>query len=192
MYKMSAFYFVIGKFENKYKSHLKDIYFCILSPVSFVNKYGYEISLKLLLDDLLKLETEGIKISFEGVDGMFCGSLSMFIADKHQVNENSPIENFILRTKEDYKNNLQSTEFDSSYSSLYGIKSDSCLHSFNFFHVTTGLSPDLANNLFEGFGVDLLTNAFVHLVQAQYLHLEQLIYMIKTFSYSTMEKTNKP
>ena len=121
-YKISAFYFVIGNFANKYKSLLKDIHLCILSPATFVNKYGYEKILRPLLDDLLKLETEGIKISFEGVDHKFCGSLSMVIADnlaahalgrffcnfstvqrfcrfcncrKNQINENLPIENFI-------------------------------------------------------------------------------------------------
>ena len=52
-----------------------------MSPATFVNKYGYEKILRPLLDDLLKLETEGIKISFEGVDHKFCGSLSMVIAD---------------------------------------------------------------------------------------------------------------
>ena len=217
-YKISAFYFVIGNFANKYKSRLKDIHLCILSPATFVNKYGYEKILRPLLDDLLKLETEGIKISFEGVDHKFCGSLSMVIADnlaahalgrffcnfstvqrfcrfcncrKNQINENLPIENFILRTKEGYENNLQSIELDPNYSSLYGIKSDSCLHSLNFFHVTVGLPPDLAHDLFEGFGVDLVTNVIVHLVKAQYFNLEELNDIIQTFSYSTIDKTNK-
>ena len=209
-YKISAFYFVIGNFANKYKSRLKDIHLCILSPATFVNKYGYEKILRPLLDDLLKLETEGIKISFEGVDHKFCGSLSMVIADnlaahvlggffcnfstvqrfcrfcncrKNQINKNLPIENFILRTKEGYENNLQSIELDPNYSSLYGIKSDSCLHSLNFFHVTVGLPPDLAHDLFEGFGVDLVTNVIVHLVKAQYFNLEELNDIIQTFSY---------
>ena len=146
-----------------------------MSPATFVNKYGYEKISRLLIDDLLKLETEGIKISFEVVNQKFCGSLSMVIADnlaahalgaffcnfstvqrffrfcnccKNQINENLPIENFILRTKEVYKNNLLSIEFDPNYSYLYGIKSDSYLHSLNFFYVTAGLPPNLALDLF--------------------------------------------
>ena len=200
-YKISAFYFVIGNFANKYKSRLKDIHLCILSPATFVNKNGSEKILRPLLDDLLKRKTEGIKISFEVVDHKLCGSLSMVSAGnlaahalggffcnfstvqsfcrfcncrKNQINENLLIENFILRTKEGYKNNLQSIELDPNYSSLYGIKSDSCLYSLNFFHVTAGLSPDLAHDLFEGFGVDLVTNVIVHLVKAQYFNLEDL------------------
>ena len=129
-YKISAFYFAIGNFANKYKSRLKDIQLCILSPATSVNNYGYEKILRPLLDDLLKLETEGIKISFKGVCHKFCGILSMVIADNlaaHALDgffcnfstvqkfcrfcscyKNLPVENFILRTKEQYKNDLQS------------------------------------------------------------------------------------
>ena len=92
-----------------------------------------------------------------------------------------PIENLILRTKEGFKNNLQSIELDPNYSSLYGFKSDSGLHSLDFFHVTARLPPDLANDLFEGFEVDLVTNVIVHLVKAQYFNLEELNDIIQTF-----------
>ena len=73
-YKVSAFYFVIGNLSGKYKSLFKDIHLAILSPAC------KEI-LTLLLEDLQKLETLGIKVSFQGVDHAFFGSLSMVIAD---------------------------------------------------------------------------------------------------------------
>ena len=41
-YKVSAFYFVIGKFSAKIKSRLKDIHLTVLSPAVFVSKYGYK------------------------------------------------------------------------------------------------------------------------------------------------------
>ena len=74
-YKVSAFYFVIGNFSGKYKSRFKDIHLAILSPASLVSKYGYKEILTPLLEDLLKLETLGIKVSFQGVDHTFFGSL---------------------------------------------------------------------------------------------------------------------
>ena len=46
-----------------------------------VSKYGYKEILTPLLEDLLKLETLGIKVSFQAVDHMFFGSLSMVVAD---------------------------------------------------------------------------------------------------------------
>ena len=130
-YKVSAFYFVIGNFSGKYKSLFKDIHLAILSPASLVSKYGCKEILTLLLEDLQKLETLGIKVSFQGVDHAFFGSLSMVIADnlaahalggffftfstiqrfyrfcncrKNELHENLPINNFVLRTKTGYKN----------------------------------------------------------------------------------------
>ena len=82
-YKVSAFYFVIGNFSAKFKSRLKDIHLVILSPAAFNSKYGYKTILVSLVDDIKKLETEGIKVMFEGMRNQyhFFGTLSMLIAD---------------------------------------------------------------------------------------------------------------
>ena len=138
-YKVSAFYFVIGNFSGKYKSRFKDIHLAILSPASLVSKYGYKEILTPLLEDLLKLETLDIKVSFQGVDHTFFGSLSMVVADnlaahalggffcnfstvqrfcrfcncrKNELHENLPIKNFVLRTKMGYENNIQFLELN--------------------------------------------------------------------------------
>ena len=66
-YKVSTFYFVIGNFSGKYKSRFKDIHLAILPPVSLVSKYGYKEILAPLLEDLLKLETLGIKLLFKAL-----------------------------------------------------------------------------------------------------------------------------
>ena len=97
-----------------------------------------------------------------------------------------------MRTKNAYENNLQSVEIDPKFSSLYGIKSNSCLHCLNFFHVTSGLPPDLAHDLFEGFAVDFISSIIEHCVGAQYFTLEELNDITLTFSYSFLDKSNKP
>ena len=74
-YEVSAFYFVRENFSGKYKSRFKDIHLAILSPASLANKYGYKEILTPLLEELLKPETLGIKVSFQGVDHTFFGSL---------------------------------------------------------------------------------------------------------------------
>ena len=89
-----------------------------------------------------------------GLGGFFCNfsTVQRFFrfcnCCKNQINENLPIENFILSTEEVYKNNSLSIELDPNYSYLYGIESGSYLHSLNFFYVTAGLRPDLAPDLF--------------------------------------------
>ena len=84
--------------------------------------------------------------------GRFCN------CRKNELRENLAIKNFVLRTKMGYENNIQSLELNSNFSSLYGIKCNSCLYSLKFFHVTSGLPPDLAHDLFEGFSIDFISN----------------------------------
>ena len=100
-----------------------------LAPVS---KYGYKIILVPLLDDIKKLETEGIQVMFEGNQHHFFGTVSMLIADnlaahaiggyfcnfstvhrfcrfysycKNQLEQCLPIKTFTL-TKTGYENNI--------------------------------------------------------------------------------------
>ena len=51
----------------------------LLYPSAFVQKYGYQEILLLLLDDKKNLETSGLKIKFEGQEYIFCGKISMFV-----------------------------------------------------------------------------------------------------------------
>ena len=53
--KVSAFYFVVGNFLAKFKSRLKVIHLAVLSPASFVSKYGCKTILAPLLDDIKKI-----------------------------------------------------------------------------------------------------------------------------------------
>ena len=80
-YKVSTFYFVIENLSAKFKSRLKDIHLAVLSPAAFVSIYGYKPILAPLLDDIKKLETEGIQVMFKGNQRHFFGTLSMPIAD---------------------------------------------------------------------------------------------------------------
>ena len=218
-YEVSAFYFVIGNFSGKYKSRFKDNHLAILSPASLVSKYGYKKILAPLLENLLKRETLGIKVSFQSVDHTFFGSLSMAVADnltahalgqffcnfstvqrfcrfcncrKNELRENLAINNFVLRTKMGYKNNIQSLELNQNFLSLYGIKCNSCLHSLKFFRVTSGLPPDLAHDFFEGFAIDFISNIIKHCTLLQCFTLDELNEIILTFSYSTNDNSNKP
>ena len=64
-YKVSAFYFGIGNVPNQYRSRLKGINLLLLSPESYIIKYGYKEILQPCLDDLKKFEAIGISIKFE-------------------------------------------------------------------------------------------------------------------------------
>ena len=91
-----------------------------------------------------------------------------------------------------YENNIQCLELNPNFSSLYGMKCNSRLHSLKFFHVTSGLPPDLAHDLFEGFAVDFISNIIRHCTLLHYFTLDELNEIILTFPYSTNDKSNEP
>ena len=62
-----------------------------------------------------------------------------------------------LRTEKGYNNNIKFTEQDSKFSSVYDIKTNSCLHQLKYYHVINGLPPDQAHDVFEGIAVVILT-----------------------------------
>ena len=110
---------------------------------------------------------------------------------KNELYENLPIKNFVLRTKLGYENNIQFLELNPNFSSLYGIKCNSCLHSLKFFHVTSGLPPDLVGHLFEGFAIAFISNTIKHCTLLQYFTLDELNDIILRFPYSTNDKSSK-
>ena len=85
---------------------------------------------------------------------------------------------FALRTKTGYENNIAALGTNPSYLSLYGLKENSCSHELSYYHITSGLPPDLAHDLFEGFAFDIVSSVVINCIQ--------------TFSYSDAGKSNKP
>ena len=191
----------------------------VLSPASLVSKYDYKEVLTPLLEDLQKIRTLGIKAPFQGVDHRLFGSLSTFVADnsavhalggvfcrfstvkrfcrfcncrKNELHEHLPINNFVLRTKKGYEGNMQSLELCPNFSSIYGIKCNSRLHSLKFVHVHIRAAPRFSTRHIRKFASDFISNIIKHCTLLQYFTLDELNDVILTFPYSTNDKSNKP
>ena len=80
-YKTSGFYFVLGNLPPQCRSRQKDIHLAIMCSSKLISKYGYQEILRSLLDDLRKLETEGIYIKFDNFVHQFYGTLTIVVAD---------------------------------------------------------------------------------------------------------------
>ena len=191
----------------------------ILSPASLVSKYDYKEILTPLVEDLQKIRTLGIKAPFQGVDHRLFGSLSKFVADnsavhalggvfcrfstvkrfcrfcncrKNELHEHLPINNFVLRTKKGYEGNMQSLELYPNFSSIYGIKCNSRLHSLKFVHVHIRAAPRFSTRHIRKFASDFISNIIKHCTLLQYFTLDELNDVILTFPCSTNDKSNKP
>ena len=190
-YKMPAFYFVLGNIPGKYRSRLKDVQLTLLFPSELTQKYRYHVLIEPLLDDIKVLESTGLYVKFEGKCQIFRGTVTMLVADnlaahalggfycnfskvqrfcpfcsatKQGLIENSNRKDWVLRTREGYDLNIRHLLDDPLMASACGLKPNSCLNELQFFHVTEGLPPDLAYDVFDGFSVDLISNILESLV----------------------------
>ena len=77
-------------------------------------------------------------------------------------------------------------------SSVYGMKSNSCLNQMQHFHVVNGLPSNLGHDLLEGFAKDILNILIVRCLQQKYFTIDDLNNIILSFSYSDIVKKNKP
>ncbi|XP_066933831.1 uncharacterized protein [Clytia hemisphaerica] len=218
-HKTSAIYFVLGNLPSLFRSRLSDINLLVLFDAHLLDDYCYGKILKPMLDDIKELEMNGLQFEVTGLSYKLRGSVSMLIADNlaaHAIGGfycnfstvqkfcryceidlaslsfNTKTEDFELRTKTGYNNNVQSIENDPNLCSSYGIKIKSCLNDLNYFHVIDGLPPDLAHDCFEGFAVDLVTNIIINFVKKGLFTLEVFNDRIETFPYAIIDRQNKP
>ena len=184
----------------------------------FNKKYGFQLILKKLVDDLKVLESDGIIIEVDGLMHKFFGSISSLVADNlasHEIggfttsfsafrrcrfcnatSDNIQLffneKNFQLRTVESYDSQALQVEDNPHLSSVYGIKSNSILNQLQYFHVCWSSPSDIAHDLYEGVCLDLLKVVIEHCLVQKYFSLEFLNNSIKNFSYRGRDKSNKP
>ena len=109
-----------------------------------------------------------------------------------RINLNDISDEAELRTKQAYQVQIKSINADPSLSPVYGILSDSCLNSLEYYHVINGLPPDFAHDVLEGFAKDITKNVIVYMIKEKYITLDDLNDSIENFKYSEVDKKNKP
>lgn len=80
-YKFSAFYYTLGNLRPKHRSKLHVIQLVGLCNSAYIKKYGYAAILQTFINDIKKLEDEGLDVEFEGRKFKFFGSISFVSAD---------------------------------------------------------------------------------------------------------------
>ena len=209
-YKKSAFCFVIGNVRSK----LKDINLLLLSPASYITKYGYNEILQPCLDDFKIFEAIDISVKFENSNHFFKGFISMIIADnlvvhalggffcsfsmvnrfcrfrncsKEQQERNAPLAEMQLRTLEAYNNNIRIEEADNSFTSVYGIKERSCLNDLEYIHVINGLPPDLGHDVFEGIAINIFSDIVGYFCKEKIIRLKEINDKISLFKFFELD-----
>jgi len=219
-FKILGIYFVLGNLPPQHRSKLYVIQLAVLVRSSHVRKYGMKAVLRLLLADLKSLESDGLILQLSGGGEIhFCGTVSMVLADNLAAHEISGMlesfsghrvcrfctadrqtdmqekfneKDFTLRTTESYNAAVASVEIDQSLATVYGIKSRSVLNDLSHYHVTWGVPSDIAHDIFEGIGCDVIEFCVRHFIQMNCFTLSELNNIIATFAYAVDDKVNKP
>ena len=129
-----------------------------------------------LIKDIEKLEVEGIRVNFCGVDTIFIGTLATISGDNlasHQIggfrqcfssgkicrhclvdyknmHKHASEENCLLRTAAVHSSHLASIKKDETQRKTYGINGESVFSDLSSFSVTECLPPDIMHDILEG------------------------------------------
>ena len=99
---------------------------------------------------------------------------------------------FVMGTKDGYQNKVSIIECDPDSASAYWLKSNSCPTSLTYFHVITGLLPDLGHDVFEGVAVDVIFHVLINFVKKGALAINEINDNIVKFIFSQIDLKNKP
>ena len=174
-FKIVAVYLLLGNLLPHLRSKVRNVQLVLLCLEKYISKYGWEIILKKVINDLNVLATDGIELDCTDGTVKYRGTLVLMLGDSlgsHQIGrltENfSKSHNFCrfceilraqlqandyspkaLQTPESYKECV--SEALRSGKMVKGIKKDSPLNQITSYHVCNpGLPPCIAHDLFEG------------------------------------------
>lgn len=171
-YKIMAVYYAIGNIPRSERFKLKNMQLAILCLESNIKKFGIDAIFDKLIEDLLKIEIEGINIKCDSNQMKnIKGSVIFIIADNlgsHQIGgffENFSTSKYFCRTckinlddfneshycRAELRNNNNYSLDANSDEETYGIKTISIFNKLNYFKVCQpGLPPCIAHDLYEG------------------------------------------
>ena len=211
-HKLLAVYAVIGNLPPSYRTFLDNLILVLLVKETYIKVFGQKVVFRLLLNDLKKLESEGIEyngkklkcqlLSFLG-DNLGCHMIGGFsesfschyfcrycLVTKAIFND-VPYEVGQLRDELHYSSALQCLKEQHS-EMVQGIKFDSVFNELQSYHVCKpGLPPCLGHDLLEGIvAVDmaLYINYFVGIKWFTYDLLNNRILHFPYFDYDAASK----
>ncbi len=164
--KLVFVYFTIGNLEMRHRSTFNQIHLLAIFFNHQVEKFGLNVLLKPIVDELKKLE-QGVEIVIKGESRTIFGTLAILTADnlashavggfklgfskgfrkcRYCLGTDIEIQNnftdceFVERTKISHNLHCEALETDESeyFGKLYGLTSKSILNELNFFHVIGG------------------------------------------------------
>ncbi|XP_065901791.1 uncharacterized protein [Dysidea avara] len=80
-HKLGLFYYTIANLRPELRSTHRSIQLVAVVKSSLLANYGFSEALKPFIDDVTKLYNDGLFVSFNGSETLFCGTVVAFLAD---------------------------------------------------------------------------------------------------------------
>ncbi|XP_028418114.1 uncharacterized protein LOC114543241 [Dendronephthya gigantea] len=221
IHKLGAFYYTLGNINPLNRSSMKAIQLLCLCKTSNIKQYGINAVLGPFMADLKKLEQDtGHPFTVQGTEQNFCGSIVYTSADnlgaqqlggfKESCSAHRPCryclataeemkskfheKDFVLRTKEDYKDQINQVEtYGEHFSKTYGLNRRSILNESDYYHVIGGLPPDIMHDILEGVLQYETKEMLKHYIKVErYLTLEILNDRIAKYDFGYYNDSNRP
>lgn len=215
-HKLCGFYYVLGNLYPENRASLPMIQLVALCRSRDMKYFGIEKILQPMMQDLKVLETEGVSVP--GVPKTFRGTIAFVAADNlgsHMIGGflesfsgkktricrfcmatsegiQNPYAEFQPRSRENYDHHLEISRASDQSVSVYGIKHNSVLNELKYFHVTSGLPPDVMHDILEGVSHIEFSLVLKELNKQGQVDLKFLNQQIETWRYGPLDRINKP
>ena len=220
-HKLSIFLFTLGNIDPKCRSSLRVIHLLIQIQNQLLKKYGLDLILHPLIEDLNMIATQGITMLINGIERTFHGALLLCLGDNLGLNTLGGFKqsfSFAFRfcrtcyvTKSDYKSLSESSTVklcssekhaqdcgflsgptEDHYSRTYGNNRRSILMDIPMYSMFHGGLPhDVMHGILEGIAPLQMALLLHHIILNRYLTLEEYNFRLKNFDYGYTE-TNRP
>lgn len=216
IHKVNATYMQIMNMPVEYRSKLDNIYLVALcGTVNFKSKeYDYNHIAEPIVDEISKLETDGIKIRNECIKGSIiniacdnlganfvAGFVECFVAHyfcrfcecerldcKNLVKENKRKR----RTKTKYANHVKAAEEGLDYTLSKGVKKVCKFNDLKYFHILDNMALDVMHDVNEGAISFCLLNFFKLILKQTNLKLGEIQQRVRDYNYGHTYRYNKP
>ena len=217
LHKLGAIYFTLRNFPPIFNSSLTNIHLCALFHAQDIKRYGFNLILEPLINDLKVLETEGLQIPIFkhviygtviqvtgdnlGLHGLF-GLVESFSAryccrfcllEKHRFQTVfcEDDQEVVLRTADMHAQHCQTVQTDPRLPHVYGVKRVCLLNSLKYFNTANNFSVDIMHDILEGVG-QFEVKLILKYIQGNFLNAEQVVGRIHAYDYGFNQRRNRP
>lgn len=215
-YKIGSIYYQFESLPSYMLSKTENMFLALCYHSNDVKEYGWERVLRPLINELLNLETKGIKLDINGQiitykvaisvvtgDNLFLNSILGFVESfmatyscrhcvipryEYQLSH-TEIET-LMRTVVSYNNAVKDGIVNNAPE--MGIKSGCALNQLLHFHAVLNGAQDVMHDIFEGICNYDMTLICKSLIEKGYLSVATLNHRIQNFDYGYHEVKNKP